>query len=231
MSEVETAPERSTGGLPHFRAQTKWADYNDVPPKAGTNGWAVASFVLGVCGGLVLGVVFGIRALIQIGETRQKGKSLAIAGIALSVAWIAALVVAILSDHSGANRAADGTVTQQGTVLVLDLHVGDCAQDPGTGRLTVVTVVPCDQPHTAQVVARADIADDAYPGDSTAAADAGTACADAVKVTVDQAKVTDTMELVAAHPDAGAWDKGTRAATCLLTDAQPFTGSLLISSP
>jgi hypothetical protein len=49
--------------------------------------------VLGLCGVVPLGVAFGIRALTQIGESPQKGKGLAIAGLCLSGLW---LVVAVL---------------------------------------------------------------------------------------------------------------------------------------
>lgn len=232
MSEVETKPEPA-GELPRFPSRSVWTDYNQMPVKSGTNGWAVASLVLGVCGGLVLGVIFGIRALTQINDTGQKGKGFAIAGIVLSGVWIAVFVMIAVQSSSGQpQRSADGTVTKQGSVSVLELHVGDCAQNPGTGRLIEVTVVPCDQPHTAQVVARPSFPDSGdYPGDSAAASESQTLCVTAVKATVDSSKVTETMNVVAAHPTAAAWNDGTHAATCLVTDATPFTGSVLVSSP
>lgn len=60
-----------------------------VVDRPGTNGFAVASFVLGLLGLNLLGLVFGLVALRQIrrspGET---GRGLAIAGIVLSIVWV-----------------------------------------------------------------------------------------------------------------------------------------------
>jgi hypothetical protein len=59
---------------------------------SGTNGLAVASFVLGLLGflgfPLILSAVFGIVALVQIRDRQQRGKGLAIAGLAVSAAWV-----------------------------------------------------------------------------------------------------------------------------------------------
>src|SRR5262249_11864489 len=56
------------------------------------DGVAVASLVLGLAGitviGAVLGIVFGIMALRRIGRTGQRGRGMAIAGLALSAIWL-----------------------------------------------------------------------------------------------------------------------------------------------
>jgi hypothetical protein len=66
-----------------------------VPPKPGTNGFAVAALVVGIVGLCLcfgfLGVIFGHIARRQIEETGQAGAGLATAGIVLgwiAVAWI-----------------------------------------------------------------------------------------------------------------------------------------------
>jgi Zn-dependent protease len=46
----------------------------------------------------LLGIVFGIIALVQIRENRQKGKALAIAGICVGCAWIIGTIAAIVAD-------------------------------------------------------------------------------------------------------------------------------------
>jgi hypothetical protein len=68
-------------------------------PSAGTNGMAIASLILGICGFFCitpfLGIGFGIAALSRIGKTGQSGKGMAIAGIILSGLWILLLVLVL----------------------------------------------------------------------------------------------------------------------------------------
>ena len=72
-------------------------------PAPKTNGFAVAGFVLGICSILfgwlccfnitsVLGIVFSIIGLCQIGGKKGSGKGLAVAGLVLSVLSILLLV-------------------------------------------------------------------------------------------------------------------------------------------
>lgn len=67
----------------------------------GTNGMAIASLVLGICGFMCVtpfvGLALGITALSKIGKTGQSGKGMAIAGVILSSVWIALLIVAIVT--------------------------------------------------------------------------------------------------------------------------------------
>src|SRR5215831_2024091 len=58
------------------------------PPRRPTNGFAIASLIFGILGGVVLSVIFGLVALSQIRRRQQSGRGLAIAGLALSGACI-----------------------------------------------------------------------------------------------------------------------------------------------
>ena len=73
--------------------------YGAYPGAGGTNGFAIASLVLGIltlCGlGSVLAVIFGHIALGQIKDRNQTGRGLAIAGLVLGYVGIG-LVVAYL---------------------------------------------------------------------------------------------------------------------------------------
>jgi hypothetical protein len=68
-----------------------------VPPKPGTNGFAVAALVVGIVGLCLcfgfLGIIFGHIARRQIEETGQAGAGLATAGIVLG--WIAVALVVL----------------------------------------------------------------------------------------------------------------------------------------
>lgn len=74
-----------------------------VPPSAPTNGFAIASLVLGILWlsffGSVLAVAFGHVALRQIARstTPQKGRGIAIAGLALGYLGVSMLLVGIIA--------------------------------------------------------------------------------------------------------------------------------------
>jgi hypothetical protein len=70
QAEVRTAP--APAAFPVHRN----AAYNEIPAKSGVNGNAIAAFVLGLGGAVPLAIVFGIRALTQIGDRPQKGRVL-----------------------------------------------------------------------------------------------------------------------------------------------------------
>jgi hypothetical protein len=70
------------------------------PPPTGafreTNGLAIASLILGILAIVPVAIVLGIVALVQIGRRGDDGRGLAIAGIAISCAWVVIAVVAIV---------------------------------------------------------------------------------------------------------------------------------------
>jgi hypothetical protein len=74
-----------------------------VPPSAPTNGFAIASLVLGILwlsfAGSLLAVVFGPVALRQIArsETPQKGRGFAIAGLSLGYLGTGVLLLGIVA--------------------------------------------------------------------------------------------------------------------------------------
>jgi len=69
----------------------------------GTNGMAIASLILGICGFLCVtpfvGLGLGIAALSRINKTGQSGKGMAIAGIILSSVWILLVVLALATGN------------------------------------------------------------------------------------------------------------------------------------
>ncbi len=117
------------------------------PPTGGTNGWAIAAFVLGILGGTILSVIFAIVALFQIRHRRQRGRGLAIAALVISAAWIAII----------ASLIAYGLSAQGDNVRAIDLKTGDCVKDTAEGELpTWVKRVRCDRPHYGEVFAILD---------------------------------------------------------------------------
>lgn len=77
--------------------------YGYPPPAGGTNGLALASMVLGICGFLCLvpglvGIVLGFVSLPQIRRTRQRGRGMAIAGILLGFFWPIAFALSVVAE-------------------------------------------------------------------------------------------------------------------------------------
>jgi Domain of unknown function (DUF4190) len=105
----------------------------DSKRPGGTNGWAVAAFVLGILGGTILSVIFAIVALVQITGRHQRGRGLAIAALVIS---------------------AYGVSANGKSVRATDLTTGDCVKDSYDGELpTWVKRVRCDRPHYGEVFA------------------------------------------------------------------------------
>ena len=68
-----------------------------------TNGWAIASLVLGILGGSLLAIVFGLVARSQIRRSggRQGGLGLATAGIVLGCVWLALIAIVVVLAVTG----------------------------------------------------------------------------------------------------------------------------------
>jgi len=90
------------GQVPGPAGYNQWQGWGaPAPPAPGTDGMAVAGFVLGLLGVTVitaiLGIVFGAVALGRIRRTAQGGKGLAIAGIVIGSCWLALFAFGIVT--------------------------------------------------------------------------------------------------------------------------------------
>jgi len=68
--------------------------------------WSLVSSGIGIvtCGiGSVVGIVLGVIALNQINRTNQRGRGLAIAGIAVGVVWTLILLTGLYAHSSGSS--------------------------------------------------------------------------------------------------------------------------------
>ncbi|MGW4466870.1 DUF4190 domain-containing protein [Micromonospora sp. NPDC004704] len=120
-----------------------------APQDTRLSGFAVLAFVFGLLGGL-LGLVFGIIALRDIGRTGRRGKGLAIAGLSLLGVWMIVAAVGLVVFLQTADRVN----------AIHDLRSGDCLNldEPGPGTPFIsdsFTVIECTQPHNAEFVGQA----------------------------------------------------------------------------
>ena len=85
-------------------------------PVKRTNGFAVASLIFGIIGGVPLGIIFGIIGLVRA-KTVLSGKAMAWIGIVLSVLWAVPLTILIAIGASHATKALDPGCTSARTTL------------------------------------------------------------------------------------------------------------------
>lgn len=190
---------------------------------------AVWSLVAGI---LLIGpvaVVLAVLALRRIGRRQTRGRGLAIAGLVLgsvgTLALLAALVVGALTWTGTRPLASD--VDSARRVHAQQLVTGDClASLPADGRVDTVRVVPCAEPHTAQVVTLYEFSQDIiWPGQRAADFHVARACV------LDQAEVDAGVTTVAWAPTARSWARGDRTGLCLaVVEGGGVTGSFLDDS-
>jgi hypothetical protein len=201
-------------------------------PPPGRNGLAIASLVLGIIAIVPVSIGLAIAALVQTSRTRQKGRGLAIGGIAASCVWTLIVVLAIVwaAKNLGVERDSAGHVTRGGLIAVNELKVGDCLQfDQHPGAL--VKVEKCADSHDSEVVARAPISSN---GQFTSGDDARTAgninCTQIMAATFTDAELRAGTGLRVAfyYPkDLNAYKRGLKQAICLMTDqSSKFSGTL-----
>lgn len=187
-------------------------------PDRGTNGFAIAALVLGILGIVLISVPFAIVALVQIPRRHQRGRGLAVGGLAVSGFWILVLVVVavvvgvMIDDH----------------VPLADARVGDCVADlTESTRLFTLPVVPCEEPHIGEVYALFDLSLEEWPGEDVVFAEAEEGCVNELAAYSMTAYNDVTVEIYYVHPTQATWRRGDREVICV-TDYQdgPRTGPL-----
>lgn len=198
------------------------------PPKPGTNGFAVAALVFGLLGGVLLSVLFGVLALVQIRRRPQAGKGAAIAGLALSATWVVlgvgvAVILALTADSG-----ADSTVADNGQVSVDEIRLRDCLNGLTEGRnIANLPVVPCTEPHDGEVFAEFPISGATFPGDAAVATQAEEGCVERLRSYAPKAAEDPNTELYFLHPTAASWLTGDHDVLCVALSASgKRTGSI-----
>ena len=193
-------------------------------------------------------------ALRQIGDSRQRGKGLAFAGLALSIIWGAALAVYLVlgssntpagqsasggshpSASSSSHPASPGSDHSKSQTSVFDLRTGQCFQNPPASQavlgITYVTVVPCTTLHNAQVFVEFPATGSSYPGSTSLKRQANEGCQSRVAKSLETSKITSSMSLHFLYPLSTSWAQGHRTITCLVVDSKTaLKSSLLVTHP
>lgn len=207
----------------------QWMLVAPGPPKPqGRNTFAVVSLImgiLGICGfSLVLGLIFGIVALVQISRTDQRGRGMAIAGIVLSLLWVGGLTIGVIAVVKRAELLGS-------TPTIVALKPGECYTTPPAYSLDA-TKVPCTAAHDGEAFATVPLKgylEGEYPGEDTLETQAKAGC-EAKRAEVFGAGYAPPVEASVGvfYPDSKAWAAGKKAAVCTwqATSEQQFTGPL-----
>jgi hypothetical protein len=193
--------------------------YPRPPARSGTNGFAVASLVLGILGGVLLSVIFGIIALSQTKSRHQSGREMAIAGLVLSGLWTLGIVAMIIA----------GVATNDGSVRAIDVNVGDCIETvPGDNtRVSTLPTVPCTTPHSGEVYAHIRVTEDNFPGESALEREYRPRCLSELASYAPQAANSPDFDASILYPTQATWDRGGyRTVVCIVTTNEKRTGSV-----
>jgi hypothetical protein len=213
-----------------------WQPYPQYAPRPSVNGLSIASLVVGiVCCVPPLGLVLGLIALSQIKKRGERGKGMAIAGIALSSISTALLLVAVANGGigdawDGFRKGMDEASRSRST---LDLRKGDCFNLPGSGvpeqETADVAVVDCAGKHEAEVSGGFQVRGyDSYPGESRLDELAYERCQEINDAyALDPWAVPKGTETYYYLPTKRSWRLGDDAVTCAFaTDGAKIQGSV-----
>jgi Domain of unknown function (DUF4190)/Septum formation len=189
------------------------------PPKPSTNGFAIASLILGIIGGVLLSVIFGIIALNQTKGGRQAGRGMAIAGLVLSGLWtlgfIALMVLAIF-------------LARWDSVRATDIKTGDCIKESPADGATVsrLSRVSCDEPHEGEVYAMIRVSGDTFPGQPAMRREYQPRCLSALESYAPDAAYDPSVDNFILYPSQETWDRGDRDVACIAITKDKPTGSI-----
>ncbi|MET9882410.1 DUF4190 domain-containing protein [Streptomyces sp. NPDC006430] len=199
------------------------------------NGFALASLMVGLLCVPPLGVVFGIVALVQIARKGERGRALAITGLAVSLAMTVALV--LVTDRF-AGRFFDRLDTLQqyerveGELTHIDdMRAGDCFNVPGGDLLDespLIYRIACTEVHEGEVTSSTRLDNTAFPGVIELKKTATEACWRAQDAyAMDTWALPSYAEMFYFAPSRESWGDGDRRLLCVIgTTEQEHRGSL-----
>ncbi|WP_165964280.1 DUF4190 domain-containing protein [Actinomadura sp. KC216] len=195
-----------------------------APVPARTDRLAIAALVTGLCGLVLFAIGFAIAALVRTGRRTdgrpaEKGRGLAIGGLAASAVWIAATVLAVAVLGRGpfsTGTESSASPPPDGYVLTSTLKVGDCLTALDDPAVPYVSPSPCNHPHNGEVIGKVTLPDAPFPGHQKLTEQAEKACKERIPAKL---KDVDDLKTRMDVPDEKEWKDGDRGVTCILVAA------------
>ncbi len=182
-----------------------------------TNPLSVVALVTGVIGLVPVAIPVGIVALVRLRRLPERGRGLAIGGLAAAACWLvlAGLVVVGLTLGSvGGSSGIAGRVAQAGST-----EVGTCLLSGDA----VAAAVPCTDTHDQEVF-RVDVFQGGdFPGRSELTAEADDACYAAYRSYVGRSYEDSAYDYAFYVPDAAEWHAGERRFVCIVVPSDSDT--------
>jgi len=196
-------------------------------------GWALGlSLAFCIPFAFLIAIGLAITVLVRsAGGGVDHGKGRAIAALVISgliiIANIIYAVVIVFSGVDNTERDSKGRVVEGGSVSIERLRVGDCFNEPNFEDLldgdaegqasAAVDVVPCREPHQAEVYDIITVSGDDFPGD--AAIERRTAeCLHSFKEYVGKSYGRSRLDAAIYYPTQSSWRFGDRTILCNLTE-------------
>lgn len=205
------------------------------------NWMAIVSLILGLFGGGLLGLGFGVAALQAVKAGRATNRTMAIWGIVLNCTmWIVYFVgfgafTAFTAALAPATPADPGDspprhVASEDRALVTEIPLGRCFMDPELhdGYFYDVEVVSCDVPHDAQVYAVGQLDEQDYASEQHMADVARELCFTDEATSAIHPSLAPELYADAYYPGAQWWSEGDRGYVCFVWDENgPLSSSVL----
>ncbi|MEV3949830.1 DUF4190 domain-containing protein [Streptomyces halstedii] len=223
--QEQPQPPGQPQGQPPFYGPPAWSGPQMVPAPP-VSGLAIASLVLSLVCLAPLGLVFGIIALVRIPRRGERGKGLAVAGIAVSGT---VLLLALLA-MTGALRfsvwsagSAGGPVRGGGGTSVFALETGDCftpatevtRDNQGPLRNGTAERLPCEEPHRGEVYGSFELTGQgAFPGTEEVMKTSRDRCAALLTDYALDFTAYGHLQTYFYYPDRGGWARGGRTVLC-----------------
>lgn len=192
-------------------------------PRRRTDPYAVAALVCGVLPLVPFALITGVIALIRSSGGRRAGRAAAVSGLVLAVAWAAAGTTVAVVLTAGRPSATPRHLLR-GTVFAL--HAGQCA-DTARDGVKDVHVIPCAQPHQAEIYATFRLAGARWPGLSALSARARAGCLSRVGGYLNPALLGTSLTGSYVFPGKSTWKAGGRSVVCEIRGSSGrLTGSV-----
>lgn len=221
---------------PHLWPAPPPQEHGYGPPPL--NGFALASLLVGLLCFPPLGIVFGVVALLQIGRKGERGKVLAVCGLAVSVLLSGVLVLGVerAADSLFARARALGAAEPYEDVAgeltdFAELRVGSCFNVPGGDLLAedpFVYRIACTEVHDAEVTLVHALRGPGFPGEEELRESTARECWRAQDAyAMDTWALPPYAEMFYFAPSRATWEDGDRRLVCVIgTAEQEQRGSL-----